>query len=77
MIFGVCLLDIVARSGPTSFFKVENKRLLELNEAGSADNLESSSNNVRYVDLLEYRNWTTENGSEKTNLGLNQTEQVP
>lgn len=65
MISDMCLADIVERSGLTSFFKVENTRSLELDEAGVAKILKATLNNVGYIDFLEYQNCTTENGLDR------------
>ena len=52
----MCLVEIEARSGATSFFKVENTRSLELDEAGVAKILMVTLNNIDYIDFLEYQN---------------------
>ena len=65
MISDMCLVEINARSGDTSFFKVENTRSLALDDAGVAKTLIATSNRFGYIVFLEYQNETTENGSER------------
>lgn len=61
----MCSVEVVARSGVTSFFKVEKTRSLELDEAGVANTLIATLNNVGYMDFREYQNWRTEKGFDK------------
>ena len=56
MISEMCFVDILARSGATSFFKVEKTRSLEADDAGAAKTLMATLNNVGYIDFLEYQN---------------------
>ena len=46
MISEMCFVDILARSGATSFFKVEKTRSLEADDAGAAKTLMATLNNV-------------------------------